>query len=153
MVAAGQAGERLCVRNSGATAVVEGAGTNACEYMTGGRVVILGEVGDNFGAGMTGGMAFIYDRDDTFMERVNPASLEVMRIGTSHWEAELKSLVEAHAAATDSALAARLLNEWDVEIGKFWQVVPSEIVARLDMPLSEEAGAQASAQAGADQPA
>ncbi|HCV89037.1 MAG TPA: hypothetical protein DGU02_07595, partial [Alphaproteobacteria bacterium] len=130
------AGERLCVRNSGATAVVEGAGTNACEYMTGGRVVILGEVGDNFGAGMTGGMAFIYDPNSTFEERVNPASLEVLRIGTAHWEVELKSLVEAHAAATDSALAARLLNEWDVEIGKFWQVVPTEIVARLDMPLS-----------------
>ena len=149
MFAAGQAGERLCVRNSGATAVVEGAGTNACEYMTGGRVVILGEVGDNFGAGMTGGMAFIYDPNGTFDERVNPASLEVMRIGTAHWEAELKSLVEAHAAATDSALAARLLNEWDVEIGKFWQVVPTEIVARLDMPLSEEDGARA----GADTPA
>ena len=149
MFAAGQAGERLCVRNSGATAVVEGAGTNACEYMTGGRVVILGEVGDNFGAGMTGGMAFIYDPDGTFEERVNPASLEVMRIGTAHWEAELKSLVEAHAAATDSALAARLLNEWDVEIGKFWQVVPTEIVARLDMPLSEDAGARA----GGDTPA
>ena len=72
-----------------------------------------------------------------------------MRIGTAHWEAELKSLVEAHAAATDSALAARLLNEWDVEIGKFWQVVPTEIVARLDMPLSEDAGARA----GGDTPA
>jgi len=143
MFAAGQAGERLCVRNSGATAVVEGAGTNACEYMTGGRVVILGEVGDNFGAGMTGGMAFVYDPNETFMERVNPASLEVLRIGTAHWEAELKSLVEAHAAATDSALAARLLNEWDVEVGKFWQVVPTEIVARLDMPLSEDGGTRA----------
>ena len=117
--------------------------------MTGGRVVILGEVGDNFGAGMTGGMAFIYDPNGTFEDRVNPASLEVMRIGTAHWEAELKALIEEHAAATDSALAARLLNEWDVEIGKFWQVVPTEIVARLEMPLSEEDGARA----GADTPA
>ena len=106
-------------------------------------MVILGEVGDNFGAGMTGGMAFIYDPNETFMKRVNPASLEVMRIGTAHWEGELKSLVETHAAATDSALAARLLNEWDVEIGKFWQVVPTEIVARIDMPLSEDDGARA----------
>ena len=149
MFAAGQAGERLCVRNSGATAVVEGAGTNACEYMTGGRVVILGETGENFGAGMTGGMAFIYDPDNLFPARVNPASLEVMRIGTAHWEAELKSLVEAHAAATDSALAARLLNEWDVEIGKFWQVVPTEIVARLEMPLAEDDAAQAGGDASA----
>ena len=138
LFAAGQAGERLCVRNSGATAVVEGAGTNACEYMTGGRVAILGEVGDNFGAGMTGGMAFVYDPDSRFMDRVNPESLQVVRIGTSHWDAELKGLVEAHAEATDSALAARLLNEWDVEIGKFWQVVPTEIVPRLEMPLSNE---------------
>jgi len=139
LFAAGQAGERLCVRNSGATAVVEGAGTNACEYMTGGRVVILGEVGDNFGAGMTGGIAFIHDPDETFISRLNPASLQVVRIGTAHWEAELRALVEAHAAATDSALAARLLNEWDVEIGKFWQVVPTEIVSRLDMPFDAAA--------------
>ena len=111
--------------------------------MTGGRVVILGEVGDNFGAGMTGGMAFVYDPDGRFMDRVNPESLQVVRIGTSHWEAELKGLVEAHAEATDSALAARLLNEWDVEIGKFWQVVPTEIVPRLEMPLSDEEGAAA----------
>ena len=111
--------------------------------MTGGRVVILGEVGDNFGAGMTGGMAFVYDPDARFMDRVNPESLQVVRIGTSHWEAELKGLVEAHAEATDSALAARLLNEWDVEIGKFWQVVPTEIVPRLEMPLSDEEGAAA----------
>jgi glutamate synthase (NADPH/NADH) large chain len=139
LFAAGQAGERLCVRNSGATAVVEGAGTNACEYMTGGKVVILGEVGDNFGAGMTGGMAFVYDPNDSFRSRVNPDSLQIVRIGTAHWEAELKALVEAHAAATDSAQAARLLNEWNVEIGNFWQVVPTEIVARLEMPLDDAA--------------
>ena len=66
-----------------------------------------------------------------------------MRIGTAHWEAKLKSLIEAHAAATDSALSARLLNEWDVEIGKFWQVVPTEIVAQLEMPLSEDDAVQA----------
>ena len=111
--------------------------------MTGGRVVILGEVGDNFGAGMTGGMAFVHDPNGRFMDRVNPESLQVVRIGTSQWEAELKGLVEAHAEASDSALAARLLNEWDVEIGKFWQVVPTEIVPRLEMPLSDEEGAAA----------
>ena len=135
LFAAGQAGERLCVRNSGATAVVEGAGTNACEYMTGGKVVILGEVGDNFGAGMTGGMAYVYDPQGSFSSRVNPASLELVRIETAHWEADLKALVEAHATATESALAARLLNEWDVERHKFWHVVPTEIVSRLEMPL------------------
>jgi len=139
LFAAGQAGERLCVRNSGATAVVEGAGTNACEYMTGGRVVILGEIGDNFGAGMTGGMAFLYDPDGTAYERINPDSLQIVRIRSSHWEAELRGLVETHAKATDSALAARLLNEWDVEIDKFWHVVPSEIIPLLAVPLTDAA--------------
>jgi len=90
-------------------------------------------------------MAFVHDPDENFLSRVNPASLQVVRIGTAHWEAELKSLVEAHANATDSALAARLLNEWDVEIGKFWQVVPTEIVTRLEMPLDDDAAAASGA--------
>jgi glutamate synthase (NADPH/NADH) large chain len=146
LFAAGQAGERLCVRNSGATAVVEGAGTNACEYMTGGQVVILGEIGDNFGAGMTGGMAFVYDPDGTAHDRINPDSLQVVRIQSSHWEAELRGLVETHAKATDSALALRLLNEWDVEVGKFWHVVPSEIIPLLAAPLTDAADAAGGAQ-------
>ena len=137
LFAAGQAGERLCVRNSGATAVVEGSGTNACEYMTGGRVVILGEIGDNFGAGMTGGMAFLYDPDGTATDRINPASLEVLRLRSAFWETELKTLVEAHAAATDSALALRLLNQWAVERNNFLQVVPTEIIPLLEMPLDD----------------
>ena len=140
LFAAGQAGERLCVRNSGATAIVEGAGTNACEYMTGGRVVVLGEVGNNFGAGMTGGMAFVYDEANTFENRINPASLELCRIG-NHWEAELKALLEEHAKTTESALALRLLNEWETALSKFWQVVPKEIVPMLEVPLGVEGAA------------
>ena len=138
LFAAGQAGERFCVRNSGATAIVEGAGTNACEYMTGGTVVILGEVGNNFGAGMTGGMAFIYDAADSFMDRANPASLEISRINSAHWAAQLKALVVEHQRQTDSALASRLLNEWDTELPKFWQVVPTEIVPMLEHPISDD---------------
>ena len=137
LFAAGQAGERLCVRNSGATAIVEGAGTNACEYMTGGRVVILGEVGNNFGAGMTGGMAFVYDSSDSFMRRVNPDSLQIVRIASAHWAAQLRGLVEEHVRQTDSALGARLLNEWETEVVKFWQVVPTEVIAMLEHPLSD----------------
>ena len=137
LFAAGQAGERLCVRNSGATAVVEGAGTNACEYMTGGQIVILGEIGKNFGAGMTGGMAFIYDAAGTFMERANPASLEFSRIASQHWAGVLKGLVEEHVSQTESALASRLLNEWETEIRNFWQVVPTEIVPMLEHPISD----------------
>jgi len=138
LFAAGQAGERFCVRNSGATAIVEGAGTNACEYMTGGTVVILGEVGNNFGAGMTGGMAFIYDAADSFMDRANPASLEINRINSAHWAAQLKALVVEHQRQTDSALASRLLNEWDTELPKFWQIVPTEIVPMLEHPISDD---------------
>ena len=137
LFAAGQAGERLCVRNSGATAVVEGAGTNACEYMTGGQVVILGEVGNNFGAGMTGGMAFIYDAGDSFMDRVNPASLEVRRIASVYWGGLLRSLVEEHVRQTESSLGSRVLNEWETELPKFWQVVPTEIVPMLEYPIDD----------------
>jgi len=137
LFAAGQAGERLCVRNSGATAIVEGAGTNACEYMTGGCTVILGEVGNNFGAGMTGGMAFVYDAAGTFIERVNPETLQVVRIATQHWADALRSLIEEHVRQTDSALGARLLNEWSTERAKFWQIVPTEIVPMLEHPLSD----------------
>ena len=135
LYAAGQAGERLCVRNSGATAIVEGSGSNGCEYMTGGDVVILGEVGNNFGAGMTGGMAFVYDKAGTFQDRVNPATLEIVRIASAHWAYWLRSLVEEHAKQTESALALQLLNEWDVEIENFWQVVPTEIIPTLDKPI------------------
>jgi glutamate synthase (NADPH/NADH) large chain len=138
LFAAGQAGERFCVRNSGATAIVEGAGTNACEYMTGGTVVILGEVGNNFGAGMTGGMAFVYDAADSFMDCANPASLEINRINSAHWAAQLKALVVEHQRQTDSALASRLLNEWDTELPKFWQIVPTEIVPMLEHPISDD---------------
>jgi len=138
MFAAGQAGERLCVRNSGATAVVEGSGSNACEYMTGGNVVILGEVGDNFGAGMTGGMAFIYDEAGNFESRVNRESLQLFRIAHPHWENKLHDLVAEHARETESALAARILNHWETALQNFWQVVPTEIIPVLDVPLTLE---------------
>jgi len=137
LFAAGQAGERLCVRNSGATAVVEGSGSNACEYMTGGKVAILGEVGNNFGAGMTGGMAFIYDEANSFMDRVNAETLEICRLQHPHWQKVLHDLIAEHAAETESALAARILNHWDRAAQQFWQVVPREVVPMLDVPLAE----------------
>ena len=138
MFAAGQAGERLCVRNSGATAVVEGSGSNACEYMTGGNVVILGEVGDNFGAGMTGGMAFVYDEAGNFESQVNRESLQLLRIAHPHWENKLRDLVAEHARETESALATRILNQWEKALQNFWQVVPTEIIPVLDVPLTLE---------------
>ena len=127
------------MRNSGATAVVEGVGSNGCEYMTGGTVVILGQVGDNFGAGFTGGMAFVYDPDDLFTLRVNPDTLTWQRLGSDHWEAVLRDLIETHAAETNSRYARMLLLDWARVRGQFWQVVPREYVKYLPQPLSEDA--------------
>jgi glutamate synthase (NADPH/NADH) large chain len=143
LFAAGQAGERFAVRNSGALAVVEGCGSNGCEYMTNGVVAILGPVGDNFAAGMTGGMAFVYDADGRFDEHINPDSVVWQRVETEHWRKLLRSLVEEHHAESGSAFAGQLLAQWDVELDRFWQVVPKEMLARLDAPLSDRATAAA----------
>ncbi|MCW8084487.1 glutamate synthase large subunit [Sabulicella glaciei] len=137
LFAAGQAGERFAVRNSGALAVVEGCGANGCEYMTGGTVVILGAVGDNFGAGFTGGQAFIHDAVGTFERRVNPDTLLWQRLASSHWEAELRALIERHVAETGSRHAARILNDWPEERAHFWHVVPKEYARYLPRPMAE----------------
>jgi len=137
LFAAGQAGERFCVRNSGATAVVEGCGSNGCEYMTGGVVAILGSVGDNFGAGMTGGMAFVYDRAGSFPHMVNPDTVVWQRLASRHWEGVLRELVERHARETQSGLATELLAHWEREVRRFVQVCPKEMLGRLSHPLSD----------------
>jgi glutamate synthase (NADPH/NADH) large chain len=137
LFAAGQAGERFAVRNSGADTVVEGCGANGCEYMTGGTAVILGEVGDNFAAGMTGGMAFVLDEDGRFPARVNPDSVVWQRLASSHWEAHCRSLIETHARLTGSRWAAGLLEDWDRRRGHIWQVAPREMLTRLAHPLSD----------------
>ncbi len=137
LFAAGQAGERFAVRNSGALAVVEGVGANGCEYMTGGTVVILGPVGDNFGAGFTGGMAFIHDAAGTFERRVNPDTLLWQRLSSPHWEGELRAILERHVAETGSRHAAMILNDWATQRDAFWQVVPKEYAKYLPRPMSE----------------
>ena len=139
LFAAGGAGERFAVRNSGATAVVEGLGANGCEYMTGGQVVVLGPVGDNFGAGMTGGMAFVHDPADRFKLALNPDSVVIQRLASAHWEGVLHALVSEHARETSSRFAKELLRDWDLVRGAFWQVCPKEMVSRLAQPLSEVA--------------
>lgn len=141
LFAAGQAGERFAVRNSGATTVIEGCGSNACEYMTGGTAVILGAVGDNFGAGMTGGMAFIYDAKEDFQARVNADSLVILRPETDHWISVLKDLLNEHVAMTQSILAQKILESWEFELPKFWQVCPKEMVSRLQQPITLTASA------------
>ena len=100
LFAAGQAGDRFAVRNSGATTVVEGCDSNGCEYMTGGTAVILGNVGDNFAAGMTGGMAFVYDKSKEFEKKVNPETVVWQNVETDYWINYLKELVLEHSNET-----------------------------------------------------
>jgi glutamate synthase (NADPH/NADH) large chain len=104
--------------------------------MTGGTAVILGSIGDNFAAGMTGGMAFVYDPENSFTLKVNPETVSFQRIDHPHWEAVLKALVEEHVAETKSPLGARLLNDWNRCLDLFWQVVPKEMLSRLPQPLT-----------------
>jgi glutamate synthase (NADPH/NADH) large chain len=137
LFAAGRAGERFAVRNSGAITVIEGCGANGCEYMTGGTAVILGHVGDNFAAGMSGGMAFVYDALDDFAEHVNRDSVVVNRLASAHWEGVVHGLIEEHALETGSKWSAGLLAEWDRARERLWQVCPKEMVARLAHPLDD----------------
>jgi glutamate synthase (NADPH/NADH) large chain len=109
--------------------------------MTGGTVVILGPFGDNFGAGFTGGMAFVYDPDAMFAHRVNPDTLTWQRVATSHWAALLHDLVTSHADETSSRYASMLLHDWDRVLPHFWQVVPKDYVKYLPQPLTEVAEA------------
>jgi len=143
LFAAGGAGERFAVRNSGAVSVVEGCGANGCEYMTGGTAVILGRVGQNFAAGMTGGMAFVLDQDGDFDHQVNGDSVVLTRLASAHWEGVLRDLVERHALETGSPLAETLLHDWDLVRGRFWQVCPKEMVSRLSHPLEDRVASEA----------
>jgi glutamate synthase (NADPH/NADH) large chain len=106
--------------------------------MTGGTAAILGPVGDNFGAGMTGGMAFIYDPAGEFPSRVNPDTVIWQRVATPHWAGVLKGLIEEHVHETQSRFAEQLLVDWDRASKHFWQVVPKEMLERLAAPLSTE---------------
>jgi glutamate synthase (NADPH/NADH) large chain len=143
LFAAGLAGERFAVRNSGATAVIEGCGANGCEYMTGGVVVILGPVAENFGAGMTGGMAFVYDPHGRFPIMANPDTLHWSKIASAHWDEHLRALVAEHAGRTHSVRAQKLLADWPEACARFWQITPKEMLSRLSHPLSDEAHAVA----------
>ncbi len=138
LFAAGRAGERFAVRNSGAKVVVEGCGSNGCEYMTGGIAVILGEIGANFGAGMTGGMAYLHDPEGKAENVMNLETLVICPVTVSHWEDQLKGLIERHVKETGSRKAADILQHWDIEKANFLQVCPKEMLAHLPAPLSEE---------------
>ena len=140
LFAAGRAGERFAVRNSGARAVIEGCGSNGCEYMTGGIAVILGAIGANFGAGMTGGMAYVYAPEGIAERLMNKETLITCPVEPGHWEQELKGLIEQHTAETGSAKARDILNNWEAERGFFLQVCPKEMLPHLEHPIARNAG-------------
>ena len=127
LYAAGRAGERFGVRNSGATAVVEGAGDHCCEYMTGGVVAVLGRTGLNFGAGFTGGMAYVLDTERDFVDRYNHELIDILRIASDGFEnhrSHLRELLETHVQLTGSVWARKILDEMRDFLGKFWLVKP-----------------------------
>ena len=128
----GLAGERFAVRNSGAHAVVEGTGDHGCEYMTGGRVVVLGKVGRNFAAGMSGGIAVVYDADGTFEQKVNTGLVDVEPLVSTKEEAMTKALIEQHVDATNSARGQEILNDWDAYASKMFAVIPRDYQRVLD---------------------
>ncbi len=141
LFAAGRAGERFGVRNSGARVVIEGCGSNGCEYMTGGVAVILGSIGANFGAGMSGGMAYLYDPDGVVGDKLNMETLVTCPVTVDHWEQELLGLIKRHLAETGSRRAATILQHWDSEKANFVQVCPKEMLDKLPHPLGIEAKA------------
>lgn len=122
----GRVGERFCVRNSGAVAVVEGAGDHCCEYMTGGRTVVLGKTGRNFAAGMSGGVAYVYNIDEDFDYYCNMQMVELTLIEDTYDSRELRQLITNHYNYTNSPLAKYILDNWNTEVEKFMKVTPIE---------------------------
>ncbi len=135
LYAAGITGDRFCVRNSGAEAIVEGCGDNGCEYMTGGLAIILGSVGNNFAAGMTGGMAFVYDKEGTLPVRLNLNDVIYQQQMTPYWENFLFLKIQDHYKMTKSNHAKNLIHNWDKEKYLFWQVVPKEMINKFDQTV------------------
>jgi len=140
LYAGGRAGERFAVRNSGAIAVVEGLGDHGCEYMTGGIVLVLGETGRNFGAGMTGGRAYVLDRERRFEKRVNLELVELARLEGQEDIDNVRTLLERHFIATQSNLALELLTNWDDVQELFWMIIPRGSGAKLEQAVSAKEG-------------
>ncbi|CAJ2671649.1 unnamed protein product [Trifolium pratense] len=144
----GKAGERFAVRNSLAEAVVEGTGDHCCEYMTGGCVVILGKVGRNVAAGMTGGLAYILDEDDTLIPKINREIVKIQRVTAPVGQIQLKKLIEAHVEKTGSNKGEAILKDWDKYLSLFWQLVPPseedtpEANAKYDITATEQVSFQ-----------
>ena len=136
LYASGQVGERFAVRNSGSLAIVEGCGAHGCEYMTGGTAIILGQVGDNFGAGMTGGMAFIYDKENNFENFANPSSIIWQSVETDYWKDFLRNNLKNFVVETHSSFAKKILDNYEKEFRYFKQVCPIEMLDKLENPIT-----------------
>ncbi|TVQ23663.1 MAG: glutamate synthase large subunit [Spirochaetaceae bacterium] len=134
----GTAAERFCVRNSGARVVIEGVGDHACEYMTGGRAVILGPTGRNFGAGMSGGIAYVLDPIGDFQTRINPGMIEIGRIDDDEEQAEVRELIRLHHLYTASEVAARVLDDWDRVVLRFHRVISPAYRKVLEMQRDQQ---------------
>ncbi|HIO95649.1 MAG TPA: glutamate synthase subunit alpha, partial [Campylobacterales bacterium] len=134
----GLAGERFCVRNSGANVVVGAIGEHGCEYMTGGRVVILGEIGKNFGAGMSGGIAYIYDENDTLSRRINKGMVDLDRVETQEDSDEIRGLIENYVKYTGSKEANDILEDWESAKAKFIKVMPRDYKRVLNEKKKEQ---------------
>ena len=134
----GMAGERFAVRNSGATAVVEGVGDHGCEYMTGGVVVVLGRTGVNFAAGMSGGVAYVLDEDQLFDNKCNLEMVDIEPLTAEADKARLRALVERHARYTGSDHAARLLRDWPEVAPRFVKVMPIDYKRALERIAAED---------------
>ena len=137
LYANGRAGERFAVRNSMAKAVIEGAGDHCCEYMTGGLVVVLGEVGRNVGAGMTGGLGYFLDENNTFSSKVNPEIVNIQRVVSKEGATQLKEMIQNHVDKTGSPKGKTILQDWDNYLGQFWQVVPPSEADRAEAGTTE----------------
>jgi glutamate synthase (NADPH/NADH) large chain len=149
LFAAGMAGERFCVRNSGATAVVEGVGDHGCEYMTGGRVVILGGTGRNFAAGMSGGYAYVLDEDGVFRSQCNMAMIELGPVEDPEEQRWLRERITLHRDLTGSVRAAEILEDWDHRLAQFVKVTPLEYKRALREMAEAKSGESQLATSGA----
>jgi glutamate synthase domain-containing protein 3 len=144
----GLAGERFAVRNSGASAVVEGVGDNGCEYMTGGRVVIIGPTGRNFAAGMSGGIAYVWDREGLLKKNCNPGMVDLFAVNEQKDILELKGLIEKHFKYTQSSVAQGILNDWDRQLAFFVKVYPRDYRRVLEEAESIKNAADSDVKAG-----
>ena len=143
----GVAGERFCVRNSGAVAVVEGVGDHGCEYMTGGKVVILGKTGKNFAAGMSGGIAYVLDMDSDLYKKLNKTLVALEAVTDKYDVLDLKNIIQQHVDATGSAKGKEILNNFSTYLPKFKKIMPHDYKRMLNNIIQMEEKGLSSEQA------